>query len=132
MSSPPRDFPSHEVLSKLARDDPDAYEVLRREMIDSLIDNAPPHLVPRLKGLQFRIDGIRRLSKSGLGSTLKIYEMMWQSFLNLNEGWQDLVRMKAGQAAISPDSHAPVASARILHFRSRSSARAPAYHGQGN
>lgn len=122
MSSPPRNLPSHQALSKLARDDPDAYEVLRRDLIDSLIDNAPPHLVPRLKGLQFRIDGIRRLSKSGLGSTLKIYEMMWQSFLDLNEGWQDLVRMKSGQAVVSPNGHAPVASARILHFRSQSSA----------
>lgn len=122
MSSPPRDLPSHEVLAQLARDDPDAYEVLRRDMIDSFIDSAPARLVPRLKGLQFRIDGVRRLSKSGLGSTLKIYEMMWQSFLDLNGGWQDLARMKAGQAASSPDEGAPIASARILHFRSRSSA----------
>lgn len=119
MSTAPKELPSHEVLSQLARDDPDAYEALRREMIDSFIDSAPPRLTPRLKGLQFRIDGIRRLSKSGLGSTIKIYEMMWQSFLGLNGTWQEMVRVKAGQASPSPAGYAQISNAQILQFRSR-------------
>ena len=119
MSTAPMELPSHEVLSKLARDNPDAYEALRSEMIENLIRNAPPRLVPRLKGLQFRIDGIRRLSKSGLGSTIKIYEMMWQSFLGLNGIWQEMVRVKAGQASPSPADYNQTVKAQILQFRAR-------------
>lgn len=119
MNTLPLELPSHEVLSQLAQSDPDAYEALRRELIDSFIDSAPPRLTPRLRGLQFRIDGIRRLSRSRLGTTIKIHEMMWQSFLRLNSGLQDLVRATAGQAPPSYVAHVPAAGAQILRFRCR-------------
>ena len=118
---PPMELPSHEVLSRLASEDPQAFERLRRELVDSFIDHAPSRLKRRLSGIQFRVDGVRRLSRSALGTTVEIYQLMWRSFLHLNGVWQDVVRLKDGGMEACPSSFAsgaqPVASARILEFR---------------
>lgn len=116
-------LPSHEELSKLARDDPPAYEALRREIIDDFIDNAPDKLKPRLRGLQFRVDNLRRLSRSALGSTVKIYDLMWKSFVAMNYQWQEFVNMKdslPGQCSREDGRGLPEHSARILQFRALS------------
>lgn len=113
-------LPSHEELSKLARDDPPAYEALRREIIDDFIDHAPDKLKPRLQGLQFRVDSLRRLSRSALGSTVKIYDLMWKSFVTMNYHWQEFVHGETPLAGgCSPEGNRgqPRASARILQFR---------------
>jgi hypothetical protein len=120
---PPLELPSHEILSKLARDDPQAFESFRRELLDTFIENAPERLKPRLSGLQFRVDHERRLSRSALGSTVRIYELMWKSFLRLNYEWQDTVRLKdglidAGGSKLTATT-APKKSAKILGFLPR-------------
>ncbi|MDD5176720.1 MAG: DUF3135 domain-containing protein [Sterolibacterium sp.] len=115
------ELPGHEVLARLAHDDPQAFEALRREMIESFIDRAPMKYRHRLRGIQFRVDSERRLSLSALGSTVRIYQMMWGSFLCLNSKWQDLVcAMEQGEN--SHDSTSAMdsvqkESARILAFR---------------
>lgn len=86
------EIPCHEILAQLARDDPAAYETWRREVIERAIENAPPHLQPRLRGIQFRVECIRRGSRSALGATVKIYSLMWNSFIVLNDEWQGLVQ----------------------------------------
>ena len=78
-ASLPVELPSHEVLSRLARDDPHAYEALRKQLIDSFIDSAPEKVQSRLRGTQFRVDCVRRLSHSALGSTIKVYEPIFLS-----------------------------------------------------
>lgn len=117
----PLELPSHEVLAQLAHDDPQAFENLRRELVDSFIDSAPAKYQPRLNGIQFRVDCERRLSRSALGSTVRVYKLMWESFLCLNRNWQELVHAKeAGESwhDSNPDpACAPRASARILKFR---------------
>lgn len=77
--------PDHEFLARLAREDPDAYEALRHRLVNELIEHAPEHAQRRLRGLQFRIDGLRRLARTPLGATVKIYSLMWGSFLTLNQ-----------------------------------------------
>ena len=57
------DLPTHEELSRLASVDPAAFEALRREMIENLISSAPERSKSRLKGIQFRVDCVRRLSQ---------------------------------------------------------------------
>ena len=119
----PIELPSHEVLSELARENPQAYEDLRREMIDRFIESAPERLKPRLSGIQFRVDCVRGSSRSALGATVRVYQMMWETFLHLNQNWQDAVRLKA--ACIQPDAsrrisgHTPLQSAKILTFPPR-------------
>lgn len=113
-------LPSHDELSRLARDDPPAYEALRREIIDEFIDNAPDKLKPRLQGLQFRVDNLRRLSRSALGSTVKIYDLMWKSFVTMNYHWQEFVHPENPlPGGYSPECRRglPERSARILQFR---------------
>lgn len=113
-------LPSHEELSKLARDDPPAYEALRREIIEDFIDNAPDKLKPRLQGLQFRIDSLRRLSRSALGSTIRIYDLMWKSFVTMNYQWQEFLHLEeplTGPRSTEGNRGLPERSARILQFR---------------
>lgn len=107
MSHPSRENPDHESLSQLAKEDPQAFEDLRRKLVGELIDQAPAALKPRLLGLQFRIDGIRRLSGNSLGATVKIYQLMWQSFLQLR---QELTTFRA---PVGP----PRQNAQVLDFR---------------
>ena len=67
--------------AKLAADDPDGFEDARRQMIDSLIDSAPEHHHPRLRGLQWQVDRTRERSSSALGSCAKISNLMWDKLL---------------------------------------------------
>jgi len=117
----PLEIPSHEVLSQLAREDPHAYEALRRELLESFIESAPARHKRRLRGIQFRVDHERRLSRSALGSTVRIYQLMWQSFLCLNSEWQDFVRLyeeyESDQESTVAAAYAPKGTARIIEFR---------------
>jgi len=117
------ELPSHEVLSQLALNEPRKYEALCRELINEFINRAPDRMKPRLLGIQFRVDGMRKLSKSALGSTMRIYEMMWGSFLDLNQNWQEFVHMdivseSSCRSTIGSDT-IPNKSAEILVFRRR-------------
>lgn len=118
----PVELPSHDELARLARDDPPAYEALRSELIESFIASAPARLKPRLMGIQFRIDHVRRLSRSPLGSTVRVYELMWKSFLTLNNNWQEFVQLEeaflCGQDLTESDRRLPGRGAQILEFRS--------------
>jgi hypothetical protein len=108
---PARELPAHGELAQLARDDPEAYEALRQELIDDLIESAPDDIKPRLRGLQFRIDGARRCSHSAMGATLKVYSLMWESFMRLNE------EMSAFRDGAPAPASPPSPSARIIEFR---------------
>lgn len=107
----PRELPAHSVLSQLAREDPGAYEALRRELIEDFLNGAPERRRDRLRGLQFRIDCARSLSHSALGSTLKVYGMMRESFLQLNQVLNNTRQPDSGT------TEAPAKSARIIAFR---------------
>jgi hypothetical protein len=67
--------------AKLAVSDPDGFENARRQMIESLIDSAPEHHQPRLRGLQWQVDRTRERSSSALGSCAKISNLMWDKLL---------------------------------------------------
>lgn len=116
-------LPSHEILSQLACDDPQAFEVLRDELVTNCIMNAPGRIQPRLCGIQFRVDSIRRLSRTPLGSLVKIQAMMWRSFLRLDEELQEFSRFagssSGGFRKQTGLSHAHAGSARIIEFRPR-------------
>lgn len=68
-----------EAWSNLARADPQAFEKLRREMVEALIQTAPESLRPRLHGLQWRIDMERGRYKHPLKSCISLFNMMWDS-----------------------------------------------------
>lgn len=116
-------LPCHDDLSRLARDDPTAFEELRRQLIESFIDNASETTKPRLRGIQFRIECLRRISHSALGATVRIYELMWKSFLELNCNCQEFVetesRLLSGKHFAAAKGDVPAGDAQILEFRPR-------------
>lgn len=67
--------------SKLAKDDPFAFEARRLALIEDYLRQFPQSGQRRLRGLQFRIDMVRRRARTPMSACLKISSMMWESLL---------------------------------------------------
>lgn len=78
-------LPSHEEMAALAASDPAGFEQWRAEVVADFIDHVPEKYQRRLNGLQFQIDAIRRTTGNPLGAAVKIQQLMWNSFLRLND-----------------------------------------------
>ncbi|GAA6133969.1 hypothetical protein NBRC116188_07580 [Oceaniserpentilla sp. 4NH20-0058] len=76
-------LPSFERMAEMAKNDPDALERLRLEMVRDAIQSAPEEYRQRLHGLQFQIDGKRLLSKNPMQACIEISRMMNESLLEL-------------------------------------------------
>ncbi len=100
----------------LARQDPAAFERHRRVAIVRLLRSVPVSRRRRLRGLQWRIDQVRRTSRTPLAACIRISQMMWESV----QGAQGLVAALQQTRASPP----PVAraNAAILTFPGRDNA----------
>jgi len=78
-----KSLPSFEKLQDMAQQDPEALENLRLEHVKEIINSAPEKYRQRLSGLQFQIDGQRRLAKSPMAACLRISKMMHDSLHEL-------------------------------------------------
>lgn len=121
-----KELPCFDELSRLARDDPQALETLRGELVDECIGKAPEHLRLALRRLQFRIDGVRLRSRTSLAAAVKLNALMWSEFLAMNDALQDLVRGAHGRPRL-PDADKRRAGrgrpdARVIAFRPRRAA----------
>lgn len=67
--------------AKMAKEDPDAFEDMRTQMIQNVIDSTSPEIKKRMQGLQWQIDNIRSTSSNPMASCLKISQMMWDNVL---------------------------------------------------
>lgn len=67
--------------SRLAKDDPFAFEARRLALIEAYLRQFPQSGQRRLRGLQFRIDMVRRRARTPMSACLKISSMMWESLL---------------------------------------------------
>lgn len=76
--------------AELAKNDPDEFERRRKAVIAEAIAAAPAAQQLKLHQLQWKIDAIRS-TNTPLGALLKMQEMMWDSFLNMNDQMQALV-----------------------------------------
>lgn len=97
----------------LARTDPDAFERLRLECLEAVINAAPEPQRRRLRGLQFRIDMERRRSRTALAACIRISQMMWAS---VNDELVPLLS-QASVGTARRSKRLPAAPARILPFR---------------
>lgn len=70
--------------SRLARENPDAFEAARRAVIEEFLTSTPAHSRNRLRGLQWRIDTIRMRSSNPMAACLDIYAMMWDKLAGEN------------------------------------------------
>jgi hypothetical protein len=76
--SPDSDF-NFEEWASLAKNDPQAFEAKREEIIAQFIAGASPRMQSRLRGLQWRIDMDRRRASNPLSSCMQIFNQMWTS-----------------------------------------------------
>lgn len=67
--------------AKMAKEDPCAFENMRKKMIQDVIDATSPEVKKRMQGLQWQIDNIRSTSSNPMASCLKISQMMWDNVL---------------------------------------------------
>jgi hypothetical protein len=107
-----------EELATLAKSDPAAFELRRRELIDGLFAsiearNDDPQFMQRLRGLQFRIDMERERSRTSMRALLRIYSMMWDSFIELN----DLLQRVSSPLPALPKPATATRSAEIIPFK---------------
>ena len=102
-----------DVWMNLARNDPEKFEALRRQAIDRLIEAAPEDRKLHLRRLQWRVDRVRERSGTPMAATLAISRMMWESFHDLRDHYQDLFGDETGgRRTISAPK-----SAQVLSFR---------------
>lgn len=68
-----------EEWSALAQSDPVAFEARRAQAIEEFIGSVPAERRERLRRLQWRIDQLRRTSKTPLAACVRINRLMWES-----------------------------------------------------
>jgi len=64
----------------LARSDPEAFEAMRRKVLQAVIDRAPEKRRQRLQGLQWRVDQVRRRCANPMAACISLSDMMWEAF----------------------------------------------------
>lgn len=108
-----KDF-SFEEWAALAREDADAFERRRRQLIEGMLSAAPERMQRRLRGLQFQIDLERERAGTPLGAAARLNSMMWSSFADLRDALAG-----AGGSASQP-SRAQDTGAQLIPFPKRS------------
>ena len=98
--------------SQLAQDDPEGFECLRSETLESHILRASGARQSRLRCLQWRIDRIRDTSKTPMAACISISDLMWDTFQNLATGYTHLDHLRQ-------DKKRPLPRARVLKFEPR-------------
>jgi len=99
-------IPDFDQLMALAQDDPESFETVRRECIDSFIQGVSEHKRQRLIGLQWRIDQSRQLASNPMAACIAISNMMWDSLHDLNAHQRELMSLSLGEHR-RPDTQSP-------------------------
>ena len=94
----------------LAKSEPEAFERRRREYVEHLISDSTN--IRRMRGLQCRIDMERIRARTELKACLRIYSLMWDSFLDCQNALDDFVQ-------ISSLSLLPKQGAQIIRFQQK-------------
>jgi hypothetical protein len=106
--------------SRLAKADPSAFEARRLALIEEFLCQFPQPDQQRLRGLQFRIDMVRRRSRTPMGACLKISSMMWESLLGshgLKTALDSLLGYNTQPVPAPFRPYGPATSARVIPFR---------------
>lgn len=87
--------------ARIAREDPAEFERRRVAAIEALIASAPDRRA-RLEGTQWRLDRERELAHTPLKACLRISAMMWDSFLEMKSGLDDIAASVSALELSSP------------------------------
>ncbi len=98
--------------AELAKTDPIAFEKLRSQFLTNALSRIAKPKRHQFECLQWRIDTIRQTTKNPLFACIKISQLMWSSFEELNQKYND----DYSQPAIST---IPQKTATILPFHTQ-------------
>jgi len=97
--------------SRIAQQEPEEFELMRQRLISDLIAQAPAHLKPRMTGLQWQVDQIRKQAGNPMAACLQISQKMWGNVL----GESGLLQvLQAPKKILSTLEKAP--SGKVLSF----------------
>lgn len=105
------DFDAWCALAKMA---PEAFEEQRRHSVTRVIANSDDTM--RLQGLQSRIDLERLRARTPWKACLRLSNLMWDSFLNLEEMLNRYSEIDALDTSAPQVSSKPPSSAQIIPF----------------
>ena len=95
----------------LARTAPDEFEQRRRALIE--IEILRSDNVHRMRGLQWRIDIERARARNPMDACVRLSNMMWDSFIDLNHALNDFVENDFAPTRAAAHS---AQSAKIIHL----------------
>ncbi len=104
--------------AKLAKEDPDAFENKRQQIIQDVIDKSSQKIKRRMQGLQWQIDQVRATSANPMASCLKISQMMWDKTTGEN-GLVDHLQILSEPGHIRDSLEQPRQSATIMDLTDR-------------
>ncbi|MCL6415873.1 DUF3135 domain-containing protein [Aestuariirhabdus sp. Z084] len=78
-------LPSFDELHHLAEDDPERFEQLKSQLIQEFIQEAPQHLQPRLRGIQFQAEMQTRHSTNPVSRCITLSSMMFEALESLKQ-----------------------------------------------
>lgn len=73
-----------DLWSKMAQEEPEKFELMRQQLIDDLIAQAPEHFKPRMIGLQWQVDQVRKQASNPMAACLRISQKMWNNVVGEN------------------------------------------------
>ena len=94
-------LPDFDTLRVMAKNDPEGLESLRIALCNKVIDEAPDHAKPRLKGLMFQINSRRSLAASELEACEELSSMMQESLQRMQSMLKDLRSMQSESILLS-------------------------------
>jgi len=104
-----------DAWAKLARKDPEAFELERKLLIERAIMRAPAGKQQRLRCLQWKLDQIRNLASTPMAACLQINQLLWESILSERGLLHCLQRLQSGIHADTSER----TTAKILQFQRR-------------
>jgi hypothetical protein len=75
--------------AELARSDPQAFEELRSQFLNNALNRISKAKRHKFECLQWRVDKIRQTTKTPLSACIKISQLMWTSFDELQQQYND-------------------------------------------
>ena len=104
--------PPFDELAELAHSDPDAFEALRRRIIESHIAASPKEQKLKLERMQFRINGVLRRSSNPVHACILLQGMMVENTTRISDALsglhQGLGLLRDESAALSADCVVPL------------------------
>lgn len=94
-------LPDFDELVALNRRDPEAFEQLRRQLLDDAVSAAPAHHRPALARVLDRIEATRRKAETPMDSAIAASRLMQESLGTLLVCWKQAQFRMAGLQATS-------------------------------